>query len=62
MPFLVPILVIGGIGAAIVGTSAFGSSLGNEAGQGLNKGLTIIGIATGVGIVIYALHKSGVKV
>ena len=61
MPFLIPILVIGGVGATIWGASSFGTALGDEAGQGLNKGITIVGIATGVGIVIYALHKSGVK-
>jgi hypothetical protein len=62
MPFLVPILVGGGILAVIAGTAAFGTSMGDQAGQGLNKGITIVGVATGVGIVIYALHKSGVKV
>jgi hypothetical protein len=61
MPFLIPaIVVIGGI-ATIWGASSAGTAIGDEAGQGLNKGITIVGIATGVGIVIYALHKSGVK-
>lgn len=58
MPIL---LLIAGL-AAIGGTTAFGYESGQEAGEGLNQGLTIVGIATGVGIIIYALHKSGHKV
>jgi hypothetical protein len=62
MPFLLPIFLFVGGAGLIAGSAAFGSSMGTEAGKGLNNGLTLIGVATGVGIVIYALHKSGVKV
>jgi hypothetical protein len=59
MPFLIPVLAV----AAIGGTWWFGSSAGTAAGTAAGKGLgdaaTIIGIAAGVGIIIYAVHKSG---
>jgi hypothetical protein len=58
-----PLLLIGALGVAAIGGSAlFSYEAGQEAGQGLNKALTIIGVATGVGIVIYAMSKSGVKI
>jgi hypothetical protein len=62
MPLLIPaIVVIGGL-AAISGISFFGYEAGQQTGTGISNGLTIIGIATGVGIVIYALAKSGKKI
>jgi hypothetical protein len=58
-----PLLLIAALGvAAIGGTAIFGYEAGQETGEGINKALTIVGVATGVGIVIYALSKSGHKI
>jgi hypothetical protein len=57
-----PLLLIGGLAVAAIGGSAlFSYEAGQQTGAGLNQALTIIGVATGVGIVIYAMSKSGVK-
>ena len=58
-------LLIGGALAAIGGTWAFSSSAGNAlgtaAGNGIGDAAVIVGIAAGVGILIYTVHKSGGK-
>lgn len=59
MPIL---LIVGGLallGGTIAAGSAFGNSFGTQAGQGTANAITIVGIAGGVGIVIYALHAGG---
>jgi len=62
MPYLIGggIFVLAGIGAWAFSSSA-GTAAGTQAGSGLKDGLTIIGIASAVGIIIYAVHKSGGK-
>ena len=59
MPFLIPLLLIGAAGVG--GVWWFGSSAGQAAGQGVGDAATIIGIAAGVGIIIYAVHVTGKK-
>jgi len=54
------------LGAAVIGGSWWfaadaGTSFGNQAGSGAKDAITIVGIAAGVGIIIYAIHKSGKK-
>ena len=58
-----PLIFMGALAVAAIGGSAiFSYEAGQEAGAGLNKAITVVGVATGVGIVIYALAKSGYKV
>ena len=54
------LLIIGGL-ALIGGGIAAGSSFGNTAGQGASNAITIVGIAGGVAIVLYAVHSGGGK-
>ena len=54
------------LGAVVIGGSWWfaadaGTSFGNQAGSGAKDAITIVGIAAGVGIIIYAIHKSGKK-
>ncbi len=50
------------IGAAgLVGAWSLGQSTGDSLGNSMKDAITIIGIATGVGIIIYAVHLSGGK-
>ena len=44
--------------AAIVGALYLGETAGPGAGQGLNNGLTIIAIAAGLALLIYAVNQS----
>ena len=50
-------------GAAVTGgyfaLKSGADSAGAAAGKGIGDAATIIGIAAGVGIIIYAVHKSG---
>ena len=59
MPFLIPVLAIAGIGGAWWFGSSAGEAAGTAAGKGIGDAATIIGIAAGVGIIIYAVHRSG---
>jgi hypothetical protein len=63
MPLLIPIAIAA---AAVGGTwffsSSAGSAAGTAAGSGIGDAAVILGIAAGVGIIIYAVHKSGRKV
>lgn len=56
MPLLIPIAIL-----ALAGTYSFsssaGTSFGTAAGNGIGDAVTIVGIAAGVGIIFYALHK-----
>jgi hypothetical protein len=61
MPFLYPILAIAGVGGVWWFSSSSGSAAGTEAGKGISDAVVIVGIATGVAILIYAVHKSGGK-
>lgn len=58
MPLLIPLALIGLLG---VGTYSFSSSAGEAAGTaagtGIGNAVTIVGIAAGVGIIIYAVHQ-----
>lgn len=60
MPLLIPIV----IGAAAIGgtwffSSSAGTAAGTAAGSGIGDAAVIVGIAAGVGLIIYAVHKSG---
>ena len=55
MPLLLPAILIAGIG----GAWWFSSSAGTAAGNGIGDAATIVGIAVGVGIIIYAVHVTG---
>jgi hypothetical protein len=62
MPFLefLPWLIGGTVATgAVVYAKSAGDSTGAAAGAGIGDAATIIGIAAGVGIIIYAVHKSG---
>ena len=59
MPLLIPALLLAGIGGAWWFSSSAGSSAGTAAGSGIGDAAVIVGIAAGVGIIIYAVHKSG---
>jgi len=53
-----PFIVIGIAGlAAIGGAIAAGNAAGTAAGQGVGNALTIVGIAAGVGIILYSMNK-----
>jgi hypothetical protein len=45
--------------AAVVGALYLGETAGPGAGQGLNNGLTIIAVAGGIALIIYALNADG---
>jgi hypothetical protein len=59
MPLLIPALLIAGIGGTWWFSSSAGSAAGTAAGTGIGDAAVIVGIAAGVAIVIYAVHKSG---
>lgn len=61
MPFLIPALLLAGVGGTWFFSSKAGTAAGTAAGQGAGDALVIVGIAAGVGIIIYAVHKSGGK-
>jgi len=56
-----PLLIIGSLIGVGMFSSSSGSSFGQTAGQGASDAIVIVGIAAGVGILIYAVHKSGGK-
>jgi hypothetical protein len=61
MPWLYPALLVAGVLGVGAFASSSGSSFGQTAGQGASDAIVIVGIATGVAILIYAVHKSGGK-
>jgi hypothetical protein len=61
MPLIYPALLIAGIGGVWWFSSSSGTAAGTAAGQGISDAVVIVGIATGVAILIYAVHKSGGK-
>lgn len=60
MWILIPIIGTGllGVGAWAFSSSA-GQATGQAAGSGIGDAAVIVGIAAGVGIIIYSVHKSG---
>ena len=61
MVFLIPALLVAGIGGTWFFSSSAGTAAGTAAGKGASDALVIVGIAAGVGIVIYAVHATGKK-
>jgi len=56
--FLIPALAAG-VGGVWWFSSSAGQATGQAAGAGIGDAAVIVGIAAGVGIIIYAVHKSG---
>lgn len=52
-------MLVAGIGGTWFFSSRAGTAAGTAAGQGVGDAAVIVGIAAGVGIIIYAVHKSG---
>lgn len=58
MPIFLAIAAASAIGGTWFFSSSAGTAAGTEAGKGIADAVTIVGIAAGVGIIIYAIHKT----